>query len=47
MRFGSTAKVLAECKPKSYRISECLAEVLSACCYPVDIISMHDMLVAW
>ncbi len=23
MRFGSTAKVLAECKLKDYRISEC------------------------
>ncbi len=29
MRFGSTAKVLAECKLKYYRVSECraLAEV--------------------
>ena len=27
MRFGSTAKVLAECKLKYYRISECLARL--------------------
>ncbi len=35
MRFGSTAKVLAECKLKYYRISECLrvaqAEVSYSC----------------
>ena len=29
MRFGSTAKVLAKCKLKYYRISECVAQVLS------------------
>ena len=28
MRFGSTAKVLAECKLKYYRISQCIAHDL-------------------
>ena len=27
MRFGSTAKVLAECMLKYYRISECMGNV--------------------
>ena len=29
MRFGSTAKVLAECKHKYYRISECSGQRLA------------------
>ena len=31
MRFGSTAKVLLKCKPKYYRISECVMDLQARC----------------
>ena len=32
MRFGSTAKVLAKCKLKYYRISECMVSCINMMC---------------
>ncbi len=53
MRFGSTAKVLAECKLKYYRVSECHAvpdfrgsDGLKASWLPVDGATLDVALVA-